>query len=598
MLTVRVCGAGLSGLMLVFWAAYGSAQSPPVVSPTQLTFEMVQGRPTPQRFTVSLGPAGPAASWTATAAWPGANPGLRLSATAGNAPGRFTITMVDWVVASLAPGTYSAGIRIEWPNSAMKPVTIPVRLTVVAERALPRFTYLHGPNGCTQPAGYADAATCGVPNQKPPGDFTPPPTGQSYVDPVFGARITMLAGPTARHAYSNPSPFSANNKYAAIIQVDPSSRAETVNLVSPATGAVLHAAVDTDYNSMLWDAADDDLYYFLSGSTVRKHDLRTRRTTTLVDYSRSPHRITLIRNGGTGDTSRDNWIAFWAPNERQVCALDLVKVASYCASYASLPRLPIATIDHVLISKGVDRDSGKRYVLVMGKPAILVYSINPSTGRLEFEHHGPEDVERGGNQDGICDPGEACLRDSHEETFEDSSGLQYLVMPWEMINSCELSVVTLQLNKGIDMLKPVELGGGFRRPLRLFRCGTVWTDVHVGCAKAAPYCVISTIANFHAQLRDPSDTKPIPPSPHVAEIIIMRDNGTAIRRLAHHRSVLFKNEEASGYWSTPRAAISGDGSLVVADSNFGIANQQRVMVLETGFGGGRVTDSIGRTGRK
>ncbi len=580
--------SGFSGLALALWVASGHTQSPPAVSPAHLTFQMVQGRPTPQRFTISIGSGGSAVSWNASVTWPGSNPGLRLSATSGTGPGSVTVTMVDWVVAPLAPGSYSGNVRVQWPSSGMKPVTIPVRLTVVAELPLPRFTYLQGPNGCVQPAGYPDAATCGVPNQRPPGNFTPPPIGQFYIDPVFGAKVTMLAGPIARHAYSNPSPLSANNKYVAIIKVDPIANTDRVQMVSPATGAILHADVDTDFNSMVWDAADDEVLYFLAGAAVRKHDLRTRRTTTLIDYSRTPYGFTKISNGGTGDTSKDNWMVFWAPNEHQVCALDLTKVATYCASYASLPRLPITYIDHVLISRGVDRDSRKRYVLVMGQPAILVYSVNLSAGRLDFEHHGPEDIERGGNQDGICDPGEACLRTSHEETFEDSAGIQYLLIGWEMINSCEASIVTLQLNKGNDMLKPIELGGGFRRLLRLFRCGTVWTDIHVGCAKAAPYCVISTIANFPAQLRNPTDTAPIPPSPHLAEIIVMRENGAEVRRLAQHRSVLFKNEGTSGYWSSPRAAISNDGSLVVADSNFGVPNQQRVMLLETGFGTSRI----------
>ena len=50
-----------------------------------------------------------------------------------------------------------------------------------------------------------------------------------------------------------------------------------------------------------------------------------------------------------------------------------------------------------------------------------------------------------------------------------------------------------------------------------------------------------------------------------------------------NRSVPMAGEPANSYWSTPRAAISNDGALVVVDSNFGEANQHRVVVVETGL---------------
>ena len=61
------------------------------------------------------------------------------------------------------------------------------------------------------------------------------------------------------------------------------------------------------------------------------------------------------------------------------------------------------------------------------------------------------------------------------------------------------------------------------------------------------------------------------PTPHAGEIIVMRENGLEIRRVALSRSVFFPNAGYANYWATPRAAISADGSLVVSDSNFGQA---------------------------
>ena len=114
--------------------------------------------------------------------------------------------------------------------------------------------------------------------------------------------------------------------------------------------------------------------------------------------------------------------------------------------------------------------------------------------------------------------------------------------------------------------------------MTLWRCGPGWVDEHVGCAKAAPYCVISTQSVPHGR-NDPSP----PITPHGGELIVMRENGAEIRRVALSRSVLFTDAGDNQYWSTPRAAMSGDGALVVADSNFGVPNGQRVTLIETGF---------------
>jgi hypothetical protein len=166
------------------------------------------------------------------------------------------------------------------------------------------------------------------------------------------------------------------------------------------------------------------------------------------------------------------------------------------------------------------------------------------------------------------------------DTLEDSAGIQYLVENGETSAPCEFSLSTYQLNTGLNMLKQVELGGGRKKVLTLWRCGPGWVDEHVGCAKAAPYCVIST----QSEARRPDDMSEYVPTPHAGEIIVMRENGLEIRRLALTRTVFFTNAGEGNYWAAPRAAISNDGSLVTADSNFGQRGRPRVTLIETGFG--------------
>jgi uncharacterized protein (TIGR03437 family) len=72
--------------------------------------------------------------------------------------------------------------------------------------------------------------------------------------------------------------------------------------------------------------------------------------------------------------------------------------------------------------------------------------------------------------------------------------------------------------------------------------------------------------------------------PHATEIMVMRENGLEVRRLAESRSVRFREDGDGAYWAEPRAALSNDGSLVVSDSNFGEIGGVRVTLIATGFG--------------
>jgi hypothetical protein len=157
---------------------------------------------------------------------------------------------------------------------------------------------------------------------------------------------------------------------------------------------------------------------------------------------------------------------------------------------------------------------------------------------------------------------------AHADTFEDSAGIQYLVFSNQTETPCEVSTASYQLSKGLNIMQPVELGGGKRKIVSLWKCpfpaNNGGTDEHIGCAKNVPRCVISTVAPFR------SATDPPQRYPHATEIILIQGNGIEIRRLAETRSVRFKEEGSESYWAQPRAAISNDGSLVVFDTNFGM----------------------------
>src|SRR6267143_1101569 len=261
----------------------------------------------------------------------------------------------------------------------------------------PLFTYVSGPSGCTQPAGYPDAALCTVPNETPLGTFPLPAVGGTYVDGNFGATVKLISSFSANHGYSTPSAFSASGKYVALAQ-----NGIQVNVVETATGNAAYTGrpgyVTSD--TIRWDSYSDDVTY----------------------------------------------------------------CAGYYATYPN-NRVPVNNVDFVHVSRGVDSISGKRYVLLMSNPAIMVFSVDQTAAKLAYEFRGPEvptdfQVGKTGNKDGICDAGETCLSGYHSDMMEDSQGRQYLVYVADIETPCQRQITTSLLSAVPKLLISVAQGGG------------------------------------------------------------------------------------------------------------------------------------------
>ena len=356
-------------------------------------------------------------SWTATASTGNPDdPWIELASPAGATPGALQVGVVNWRGEQRKPGKYQGTVTIK---AGPATVTVPVEWEVRPGIAPAAFTYLSGPTGCNKADGYPDPPLCAPLSLPAPASTLVP--GASYVDPNFGAKVRVMTGNPVFHTYSTPSPLSAHNKY---LMTYPENG--TWDVLDVATGRYILRRAPS-HQSFFWDALDDEVYYYLAGSTIIKHDIRTNKSTVLIDYSKQPEfQFHEILRGGTGDTSKDNWMSFWAPDEKQICAIDLVQMKTYCADYsASQRKLVYGDIDFTLVSKGIDRQSGKRYVLMIAPPAMGVFSVDMARGVLKPEFRGPEDVERGVNHNGICEPGERCMVGSHVDTLEDSGGTQH-----------------------------------------------------------------------------------------------------------------------------------------------------------------------------
>jgi len=557
-------------------ATLGLTQTPSLtVTPVQIGVRIVAGGPLSGAQTISI----VASSNWQVAMGNGPRDMLTVNKDSGTGTGAVTLTVTDWWSLTQPPATYVQTLVFSLVNSPQTQQVVTVTLTVVPKSPDPTFTYLDGPNGCVAVPGYPDKATCTVPDEKPAGTFTPPGTGKSYTDPTFGAQVRILTEPNSNHAYSTPSAISANNRYVLYFQ-----EGTGVRILDFKTGKLVRDRLTIAFEGAIWDARNEDILYYLEGTSVRQYKVSTNQYSTAFDFSIAPYRFTSISNGGTGDGSKDNWIAIYAPDQQQLCALSIDASTPYCASYTGIIK-PAIRVDFPMMTRGVDKTNSKRYVLLSALPNTLIFSVNLSAKKLDFLYLGGELLTSQGNHDGVCDPGEACLASLHADTMEDSAGNQYLVTGEESSHPCEFDIVAYQLNREAQPGLPSELGGGLRRLMTLYLCGgqDVWADLHIGCAKLTSQCVISTGYGPFTKQFPVDSTNVIRRTPHLGEVFVIK-NFTEVRRLFMHRSLPLSSEPAQSYWTTPRACLSPDGSYVMADSNFGEPNRHRLVVAETGIG--------------
>ncbi len=459
-------------------------------------------------------------------------------------------------------------------------------------QAQPTITYPAPPQGCSTPSQFIDAALCNIPGEAPLTPFAVPPVGGSYVDPTFGSVVKVISPARTLHGYSTPLPLSATGKYAML-----SINNEQTDIVETATSAVLYRGRPgiVTLDQPRWDALSDDIYYFFSGAAVMKHVLSTNTTTTLVDYA-ATGRFTAIKNGGTGDGSKDNWLSFFAPNEHNVCVIDLNTIRTFCADYNApgvAGAIPFTFIDYSLTTRGVDSGTGKRLVLLMGLPSLAAFSVNSTTGSLQFEYRGAEYPSHlqgaygRNNYNKVCDPGELCLGSPHADVFENTDGKQYLALEMDYESGpfpCSRRVTALDLSKGNLILDLASAGGGLTSIMVTHFCGGNDTFIasHVSCAKTNAFCAFSKNYADYVSL-DPANptAAPIQRFPHESEVFVVRGLGLEVRRLAQLHSIRFTDDP---YWSTARAGLSGNGKFVLWDSNFYRSNQEQSVMTSTGMG--------------
>jgi hypothetical protein len=393
----------------------------------------------------------------------------------------------------------------------------------------------------------------------------------------------QVVPPDSLHQYSAISPISASGDKLQFFDTHGDA-----SIVKVADGSVV--ATSAPYPEAHWDNIDDDLMYVIGQSSkpmVQTWRPSTGHYATYIDYT---GRFTSITTGSTTDITYDNWEGFWAPTEHTLCAVDLTAKKTYCIDVNvsdPLNHLPSGTpdVDYVAVTPR-DSKSGLHYVLMLANPAMGVFSVDETAGVLRWLVR-PETVapmmglHDGQNQDGNCDPGEACLTTPHGDVLVAADGQVYfeisvgMEMPWLSTSNpgtCQSGQGLLRLNAGLLMTKAENFqgvtGGGMKYVGPDFSCGgtQVWSGQHTGCNRWGGHCVVSF------DTPTPTTQTTIPRMNQLWLIGLDASGSITYSQLGGPTSTSYVNSNSDpnlNYWSTSRAAMSMDGTQVIYDSDGG-----------------------------
>lgn len=400
---------------------------------------------------------------------------------------------------------------------------------------------------------------CGHPDDKlvhiPPewSTFVAPKRGESYIDPVFGCRVTRLTDssaeeqlwngthPSLLHHYSTLSPMNATDSMLFIVSSDGALRIidTTGRVVVPRTKM---PAINN--GDPLWDAHDGDVFYYVHGKALHKGTISGGGVKSTVMHTFEEYRG--IASPDAADLSQDgDHIALVGQN-----ANDTMDVFVWSLSKKAKASIYTTTCK----IKGSVADTAQPGCLHK-----LLLTANNLLA-IEFAADG-HDLEQGLR---LWDGSKLLhLQDgtNHADTGYDLSG----------------NPVFIASNNGTTL-------EGLKNP-----CPSGWgLDVRQLNPLSSAVCLLDHQPSYHVSYRGSASQPWValsftdgrkagpelfktsagfqPPSSdnwqlYEDEIILARIDGRAIYRLAHARS-----RSAEGYFAEPHAAISRDGKYVIFTS--------------------------------
>jgi hypothetical protein len=456
--------------------------------------------------------------------------------------------------------------------------------------------------GCTTVTGFAlFNDSCTPTNQLPNGTFAPPAIGEYFYDSNFGSRHTSMSGPSTFYtqAYSAVTAFSRTSKYAV------RCGNAFIEIVDGKTGSIIRSSPypAASCGAQEWSSLDDNVLYYYTSNMIRRYNVASNTASTVIQFDGTGGKpsFTSITLGGTADVSGDDWMTFVAPTQQQVCIIDLKQATpTYaCLSYAADATAAGWTfVDFPLISKGVDRITGKRYVMVLpGSGANALYSFTDTSDFARVGLMETPDDGGTGNKDGIWVSGETKFASRHSDTGFTSDGRQFVATDCDIGSGRQECYMFFSYET--RMSGRIANGGSLKLG-RWVNVGGPYVAHHVGCARQAPVCVFSynTYWNHTSNTARPlADTSPTQAHSSARLLVLTGDAGAWYKPIGTTRLEYWSEPY---YYQAPRACLSQDGAYAWYSTNFGqqIGSTPRSAIIDVGYDpkNVRVTELTATTG--
>lgn len=369
--------------------------------------------------------------------------------------------------------------------------------------------------------------------QVPPdySSFRPPQRGETYNDPAYKTPITRLSdgqgqfNDSVHHEYATMSPFNKDN--SRILLMTDSKGCYIVDL----KGNVVVGPDDLSLSASAeprWSMTDPNVFYFHQGNSLYEYNLQSRQKSLVKTFSEFR---TISFGNGEADISEDG--------DRMLIVGDDREIGVY--------RFSTNTLGPTLNAKA---GGGFDYADMTPNNNVLIrwHGVGRSRNQgIELYNERMEFIRQ------VTPFG------AHADRGRDLNGDEILLIAsyndTEPPPGCE-----------INGIEKVRLSDAKRTCL----LGLPFTaEIHISANSAGknPWVLVS-VTDTGNGTASPQGNLPSNWAqmwrPYYNELILIRLDGSQVRRIAHHRS-----RTIGDYWWMPRAAISRDGSYAIFDSNFG-----------------------------
>ncbi|MBL8031731.1 MAG: fibronectin type III domain-containing protein, partial [Candidatus Doudnabacteria bacterium] len=434
-----------------------------------------------------------------------------------------------------APGTYriksvtllTSGTSISLSSAASGTFTIAT--------TTPPTTSTGSVAGIAETSGMTGAVyappTSGAYAYSPPGGFSPDKSGflsvgQSYIDPVFGSKITRLSAD-----YPNGGSgviYGRNGFWNADGTKYIHEFSSGKKIIDAKTGSVVYSGVPGMVSDATFDPVDPDVYYYseYNGTKLLQLRVSTGTVTTVKDFG-----TTVGSLGGTGNNIDVSGRYFVLNIGGSLRVYDKVNAVLYAGSTPA--------------------DFGDGYV-AMATDGSGFAVIGGTVKRWHAIDHAAKTVSASGftflNQGG--DHGTLMTGTDGQTYFVKPSGDDGNIHAYNVRTGANKTLVKMVDSTSLGWCDDTHYSAIARGPLRDW----VLVDTEIysatgGCANADALSAVNPTSSWWKYRQ---------------EIFMVNVLTGEVRRLAHHRG-----RNLSNYCATPRINVNWDGTAAMFASNFG-----------------------------